>query len=77
MILSQTCLGSTNRPHFEPPSAVRTVRSAGTRHAFGSAFSACMQRELAAVKLLIVDELDYVPLSPTGTELLFETFSQR
>jgi hypothetical protein len=36
-----------------------------------------MQRELAAVKLLIVDELGYVPLSPTGAELLFETFSQR
>jgi DNA replication protein DnaC len=29
------------------------------------------------VKLLIVDELGYVPLSPTGAELLFETFSQR
>lgn len=36
-----------------------------------------MQRDLAAVKLLIVDELGYVPLSPTGAELLFETFSQR
>ena len=29
------------------------------------------------VKLLIIDELGYVPLSPTGAELLFETFSQR
>ena len=28
-------------------------------------------------KLLIVDELGYVPLSPTGAELLFEVFSQR
>jgi DNA replication protein DnaC len=36
-----------------------------------------LQRELAAVKLLIVDELGYVPLSPTGAELLFEVFSQR
>ena len=27
--------------------------------------------------VLIVDELGYVPLSPTGAELLFETFSQR
>ena len=36
-----------------------------------------LQRELASVKLLIVDELGYVPLSPTGAELLFETFSQR
>jgi DNA replication protein DnaC len=36
-----------------------------------------LQRELQAVKLLIIDELGYVPLSSTGAELLFETFSQR
>ena len=36
-----------------------------------------LQRDLQAVKLLIVDELGYVPLSPTGAELLFEIFSQR
>src|SRR3954452_17714239 len=36
-----------------------------------------LQRELAGVKLLIVDELGYVPLSSTGAELLFEVFSQR
>ena len=36
-----------------------------------------LQRELQAAKLLIVDELGYVPLSPTGAELLFEVFSQR
>ena len=36
-----------------------------------------LQRELQTVKLLIVDELGYVPLSPTGAELLFEVFSQR
>lgn len=35
------------------------------------------QAGLAAYKLLIVDELGYVPLSPTGAELLFEVFSQR
>lgn len=35
------------------------------------------QRDLQSVKLLIVDELGYVPLSPTGAELLFEVFSQR
>jgi DNA replication protein DnaC len=35
------------------------------------------QRDLASVKLLIIDELGYVPLSSTGAELLFETFSQR
>jgi DNA replication protein DnaC len=36
-----------------------------------------LQAQLAAVKLLIIDELGYVPLSPTGAELLFEVFSQR
>jgi DNA replication protein DnaC len=35
------------------------------------------QRQLSAHKLLIVDELGYVPLSQTGAELLFEVFSQR
>jgi len=34
-----------------------------------------LQSELAAVKLLIVDELGYVPLLSTGAELLFEVFS--
>ena len=29
------------------------------------------------MKLLIIDELGYVPLSSTGAELLFEVFSQR
>ena len=36
-----------------------------------------LQRQLAGYKLLIVDELGYVPLSATGAELLFEVFSQR
>jgi DNA replication protein DnaC len=36
-----------------------------------------LQRQLAGYKLLIVDELGYVPLSMTGAELLFEVFSQR
>jgi len=35
------------------------------------------QRQIQSHKLLIVDELGYVPLSPTGAELLFEAFSQR
>jgi len=34
-------------------------------------------RDLASAKLLIIDELGDVALSPTGAELLFETFSQR
>ena len=36
-----------------------------------------LQRDLAGAKLLIIDELGYVPLSTTGAELLFEVFSQR
>ena len=36
-----------------------------------------IQRQLASYKLLIIDELGYVPLSQTGAELLFEVFSQR
>ena len=36
-----------------------------------------LQAQLAAAKLLIVDELGYVPLSQTGAELLFEVFSRR
>ena len=36
-----------------------------------------LQRQYAAYKLLIIDELGYVPFSQTGAELLFEVFSQR
>jgi DNA replication protein DnaC len=36
-----------------------------------------LQAQLDATKLLIVDELGYVPLSQTGAELLFEVFSRR
>ena len=36
-----------------------------------------LQKQLAKYSLLIIDELGYVPLSPTGAELLFEVFSQR
>ena len=35
------------------------------------------QAGLANYKLLIIDELGYVPLSLTGAELLFDVFSQR
>ena len=36
-----------------------------------------LQKKLARLKLLIVDELGFVSLSKTGAELLFEVFSQR
>jgi DNA replication protein DnaC len=35
------------------------------------------QKRLAGLKLLVIDELGFVPLSKTGAELLFEVFSQR
>jgi DNA replication protein DnaC len=35
------------------------------------------QKHLDTVKLLIVDELGYVPFTAIGSELLFEVFSQR
>ena len=36
-----------------------------------------LQKRLSRLKLLIIDELGFVPLSPTGAELLFDVFSQR
>ena len=35
------------------------------------------QKHRTKYRLLIIDELDFVPLSKTGAELLFEVFSQR
>ena len=36
-----------------------------------------LQKQMAGHKLLIIDELGFVPLSTTGAEVLFETFSRR
>jgi DNA replication protein DnaC len=36
-----------------------------------------LQKRLAGYRLLIIDELGFVPLSKSGAELLFEIFSQR
>ena len=36
-----------------------------------------LQKQLASYRLLIIDELGFVPLSKSGAELLFEVFSQR
>ena len=36
-----------------------------------------LQKHLAQVKLLIIDELGYVPFTAVGSELLFVVFSQR
>lgn len=37
----------------------------------------CFQKQMAGYKLLMIDELGFVPLSKTGAELLFEVISQR
>jgi len=39
--------------------------------------SAAYERLTPAYQLLIIDELDFVPLSKNGAELLFELISQR
>ena len=36
-----------------------------------------LQKQMVSHKLLIIDELGFVPLSKTGAELLFELISQR
>jgi DNA replication protein DnaC len=36
-----------------------------------------LQKQIASHKLLIIDELGFVPLSKAGAELLFETISLR
>jgi DNA replication protein DnaC len=36
-----------------------------------------LQKQIVGHKLLIIDELGFVPLSKTGAELLFELISQR
>lgn len=36
-----------------------------------------LQKKLGNVKLLIIDELGYVPFTAIGAELLFEVFSRR
>ena len=36
-----------------------------------------LQRQVSRLGLLIIDELGFVPLSPTGAELIFDVFSQR
>ena len=36
-----------------------------------------LQKQMVSHKLLIIDELGVVPLSKTGTELLFELISQQ
>ena len=48
--------------NFTPPLTKRLLR---------------LQKQMLAPKLLIIDELGFVPLSKTGAELLFKLVSQR
>ena len=61
--------------------SVRFITAAGLVHQLREARDEKrllkLQNQLQACQLLIVDELGYVPLSPTGAELLFEMFSHR
>ena len=58
----------------EPWTALDQLLSQTWSHENGVALALA---KLATYKLLIVDELGFVPLSKTGAELLFEVFSQR
>ena len=66
-----------------PPSAVSRARTASLISSqsvcVGSITTGCraLQAQLARVNLLIVDDLGYVPLSQTGSEILFDVFSRR
>ena len=55
-----------------------TTTAAGLVHEIGTKddYSTC-KGQLSRLKLVIIDELGFVPLSRTGAELLFEVFSQR
>src|ERR1019366_4049159 len=63
--------------------AVGNSGTGKTHIVLGLGLAACqkglsrLQRQFAGYKLLIIDELGYVPFSQTGAELLFEVFSQR
>ena len=49
----------------------------GLKESFVSTALLRVQKQMATVKLLIIDELGFVPLSKTDAELLFEMISQR
>lgn len=61
--------------------AVLFQTAAHLAHALSEAHDAkkllTLQKKLRSYKILIIDELGYVPFSKTSAELLFEVFSQR
>ncbi len=57
--------------------AERIERGVGAQHEDAVETGVVLDTVLAGLKLLIIDELGFVPLSKTGAELLFEVFSQR
>ena len=69
---------------WPPARRASPVRFATASHLVHELLEACdekrllrLQDRLARVSLLIVDELGYVPLSQTGSELQFDVFSRR
>ena len=62
--------------HPEPNGSRRATPTSTFQHRPGHPLLR-FQKQLAKYKLLIIDELGFVPLSKTGAELLFEVFSQR
>jgi DNA replication protein DnaC len=68
----------------DSPGAIQTVRFAKVAAIVHEPMEARderqllrLQKQLVKQKLLIIDELGFVPLSKTGAELLFELISQR
>ena len=78
--VQRAAVNGRDRPGHEAPAGVYGATKvaphvyATPRHAMKRLLR--LQRQYAGYKLLIVDELGYVPLSQTGAELLFEVFSQ-
>ena len=69
---AQMALAFDRQLHYRRSSGQRTDGGA-RRTPLGSR----IQKQMAKVKLLIIDELGFVPLSKTGAELLFELISQK
>ena len=74
---TRSTVSCSSSPATSPQSRTPSCRKPSASWPGRSRPSSRLQQRLAALKLLIVDELGYVPLSPSGAELLFEVFSRR
>ena len=72
-IKEQQGLNEITRYNLYPSASISGAAAPG--YSSGQALE--LMEQMAAVKLLIIDELGFVPLSKTGAELLFEMISQR